>query len=84
MTMEDQLQITLMKLHLNVSMLDLSVRFGISRTTIANSFITVVCALHEIIFKRCMQTIPSQQKMKASLPTCCQPFPLCRHIFDCN
>jgi len=48
MAMEDQLLLTLMKLRLNVPMLDLAVWFGVNRMTVANIFITVVCAVHEI------------------------------------
>ena len=84
MALEDQLLLTIMKLRLNVPMLDLAVRFGVSRTTVANIFTTVVCAVHEIFFRSCMQCISSQQKTMASLPACFSPFPSCRQIFDCT
>ncbi len=65
-------------------MMDLGVRFNVSRTTIANVFTTIVCALHEIFFKHCMTTIPSQQKTKACLPEFFSSFCSCRQIWDCT
>jgi len=84
MPMEDQLLVTLMKLRLNVPMLDLAVRFGVSRTTVANIFTTLICALHDVFFKQCMKSVPSKQKTVASLPDCFSIFPSCRQIFDCT
>lgn len=84
MAMEDQLLLTLMKLRLNVPMLDLSVRFSVSRTTCANIFTTVICAMHEIFFVGCMKSVPSQQKTRSNIPDCCKSFPSCRQIFDCT
>jgi len=84
MPLEDQLLLTVMKLRLNVPMLDLAARFGVSRTTVSNIFTTLICAMHEIFFQCCMNKIPSKQKTMASLPECFSPFPSCRQIFDCT
>jgi hypothetical protein len=84
LTLEDQILLTLMKLRLNVPMLDLAVRFGVSRTTVANVFTTLVCALHAVLFVPCMQRIPSRTKIQACLPECFSTFCNCRQVWDCT
>lgn len=84
MSLEDQLLMVLMKLRLNVPMMDLAVRFDVSRTSVANIFVTIVCALHEILFKNCMKQIPSQRKTRACLPECFSTFCSCRQVWDCT
>ena len=66
------------------TMLNLAARFGVSRTIVSNIFITVICAMHGIFFKCCMNKIPSKQKTMASLPECFSLFSSCRQIFDCT
>ena len=82
--LEDQVFLTLMKLRLNTPHLDLAIRFGISTTTAANIFTTVVCALHEILFLSCMSKVPSRCKVVACLPECFSSFCNCRQVWDCT
>ena len=46
-SLQDQLLLSLMKLRLGAKDLDLAERFGISKTTVSNIFLTIVSALHE-------------------------------------
>lgn len=80
---EDQLLITMMKLTMNSKDADLSVRFQVSRTTIANVIQTYICALHEILFEGIMgKGIPSQTKCKGSLPKSFEDFTSARVAMD--
>lgn len=58
-----------MKLRLNADFIDLGVRFGCSRKTVTNVVLTWIHAFHTIIFKSFMDTVPSQLKNRACLPS---------------
>ncbi|VEN35545.1 unnamed protein product [Callosobruchus maculatus] len=80
----DQLLLTLMKLKLNLLNEDLAVRFNICSKTVANIFFTWLYALHEVLFKKFMDKIPSRNKNKLCMPTCFNNFTNCRIILDCT
>ncbi|KAK7882981.1 hypothetical protein WMY93_029155 [Mugilogobius chulae] len=81
----DQLLLTLMKLRLNCGVLDLATRFNCSRATVTNVFITISCALYDILYVGMMENkIPSRLKNQTSLPDCFQAFPNCRIVLDCT
>ncbi|KAF0755907.1 THAP-type domain-containing protein [Aphis craccivora] len=80
----DQLLITLMKLRHNFPHLDLSVRFGCSVATISNVTITWINILHNILFNKFMNKIPSRHKNKTCLPNAFKKFPNCRVVIDCT
>jgi len=80
----DQIFMTLMKLRHNFDFTDLGVRFECSRTTVTNIVLTWIHAFHTIIFKTFMNSVPSQQKNKACLPSVFNNFVNCRMILDCT
>ena len=79
-----QLLLSLMKLRLGAKDLDLAERFGISKTTVSNIFLTIVSALHEFFICESVigKQIPSQLKFKGSLPASFGPFTATRAIID--
>jgi hypothetical protein len=77
--MENQLFLTLMKLRLNLTNVDLAVRFSISETTVSNVFLTLLYALHSLLFLSAMASIPTPSKAKHLLPD--SP---CSQIWDCT
>lgn len=64
-TKEDQLFCTLMKLRRNFSMFDLTVRFGVSHTAIANILHTGLSVLHCILEESVLRYAPP-----SSPPSC--------------
>lgn len=80
----DQLLMTLMKLRLNLPHEDLSIRFSCSAATVTNIIMTWIYALHEVLFKNLMRTIPSRQQNQACLPIAFTNFKNCRIILDCT
>ncbi|CAN7976370.1 unnamed protein product [Ixodes persulcatus] len=54
LTRANQLLLCLTKLKLGVSDDDLAVRFGVSRTTVQNVFMTFLHVLHEVLFEGIM------------------------------
>ncbi|KAK0144261.1 hypothetical protein N1851_017374 [Merluccius polli] len=85
MPLIDQLLLTLMKLKLNSGHVDLATRFNCSTATVSNIFITIVCALSDILYVGFMENnIPSREKNQTSLPNCFLPFPNCRIVLDCT
>lgn len=80
----DQILMTLMKLRLNIDFIDLGVRFGCSRKTVTNVVMTWIHAFHTVIFKSFMDTVPSQLKNRACLPSVFNNFVNCRMILDCT
>lgn len=80
----DQIFMTLMKLRHNFDFTDLGVRFGCSRKTVINVLLIWIYAFHTIIFKTFMNSVPSQQKNKACLPSVFNNFVNCRMILDCT
>jgi hypothetical protein len=79
-SLEDQLLLTFIKLRLNVPILDLAIRFGISEKSASNVFKTFLFALHKLLFVACMSTVPSRTKCQSSVPACFKPFPNCQQI----
>lgn len=84
LTFPDQVLLTLMKLRLNSAYIDLSRRFGVSKTTVFRIINTVLYILHAVLYKGLMKEIPSQKKNMLSLPACFQSFQNCRIILDCT
>ncbi len=82
MSLEDQLLMTLMKLRLNSRDLDLSVRFCISTSTVANVVKTILSVLHEVLYVGLMSTMPTLDKCKGSMPNCFHAFSSCRCVID--
>ncbi|KAJ8975384.1 hypothetical protein NQ317_008599, partial [Molorchus minor] len=80
----DQLLMTLMKLRLNLPHEDLAIRFNCSSATVTNIVMTWIYALHDILFKQLMKTIPSRKKNQACLPVAFSNFKNCRIILDCT
>ncbi|XP_050315255.1 uncharacterized protein LOC126749581 [Anthonomus grandis grandis] len=80
----DQLLMTLMKLTLNLPHDDLSIRFSCSTATVTNIIMTWIYALHKVLFKNLMKTIPSRQRNQACLPIAFTNFRNCRIILDCT
>jgi len=83
-SLEDQLLLTLIKLRLNTPILDLSIRFDISETTVTNIFKTMLFALHQLLFVACMPRVPSRLKCQSALPDCFKLFPNCTQVWDCT
>ena len=81
----DQLLLTLMKLRHNFGHVDLATRFNCSTATVTNIFLTIVCALYDILYVGMLENnIPSTAKNQTSLPECFRPFPNCRIVLDCT
>ena len=80
---EDQLLLTLMRLRLDCSFIDLGHRFDISESTVDNIFHTWLFVLHEVLVVG-MDTIPSVRKNKTCLPGSFTEFSNCRIILDCS
>ena len=68
---QDQLFLTLLKLHCNFSHKDLGVRFSVSVSTITNVTITWIGVLHEVLYVGLLKDkIPSVSKNGMCLPSC--------------
>ena len=81
----DQIFLTLMKLRLNLGHVDLATRFHCSTATVTNIFLTIVSALHDVLFLEVMdKELPSREKNQTGLPACFEPFPNCRIVLDCT
>lgn len=80
----DQLFMTLMKLRLNMPHEDLAIRFNCSSATVSNIVVTWIHALHEVLFKKLMKSIPSRQKNQVCLPAVFSNFKNCRIVLDCT
>ncbi|KAK3910841.1 Putative nuclease [Frankliniella fusca] len=81
---ENQLLLTLMKLRYGFTHSVLADWFKVSETTVTNVFRTWVNALHTVLFKTLMKTVPSRHKNRLSLPECFAPYRNCRMIIDCT
>ena len=81
---EDQLLICLLKLKLDMPLFDIAKRYGVSRTTVHNIFLTYLHALNEILYKGMTNKIPSLTKSQGSLPVTFGDFSNCRLIIDCT
>ena len=83
-SIEDQLLILLMRLKLDLPYFDLARRYTVSQTTIQNIVMTFLHAPHEIFFEGMMDSLPSQQKNRCSLPESFGDLANCRVILDCT
>ena len=81
---KDQLFLVLMKLRLNHDFIDLSQRFGVSRTTTYRIFRSLLPVLHLTVFQAFMNKIPSRRRIRQSLPACFSSFTNCRVVIDCT
>jgi len=81
---ETQLLITLMRLRRGLSHRDLAVRFKVSETTITKVVASWIMALHHILVKNLMRTVPSTKKNQIDLPECFKEYPRTRMIIDCT
>lgn len=79
---KDQVLMTLMKLRLNCTYLDLGVRFGVSASTAHNIVYAVLPILHKIVFQSIMDKMPSRKKSACSLPSAFESYRSCRVIID--
>ncbi|KAL4153008.1 hypothetical protein QTP88_000841 [Uroleucon formosanum] len=80
----NQILMTLMKLRLNLDFIDLGVRFGCTRKTINNIVLTWIHVFHTVLFKGFMESVPSELKNRACLPSIFNNFVNCRIILDCT
>ena len=79
----NQLLLTLMKLRLNIPILDLAVRFNTSKASVNNIFITHVYAIHELFYQPMLEGhLPSLLKCKGSMPASFGDFSACRLVID--
>lgn len=81
----NQLLLCLTKLKLGVPDDDLAFRFGISRTTVQNVFMTFLHALYELLYEGIMeQKFPTGLYMATQMPESFKDFPNCRGSIDCS
>ena len=73
---------TLLKLRRNLSNEDVTERFKIDSTTVSNIFKSWLMALHHVIFKTFMNSVPPREKNLRNLPACFAPYPSTRLIID--
>eukprot|EP00795_Rhopilema_esculentum_P003949 gene3949-15280_t len=73
-----------MKLKLDVPLFDIAKRYGVSRTTIHNIFLTYLYAVHEVLYQGLMKRMPSLAKNQGSMPESFGEFTNCRVIIDCT
>jgi len=83
-TSSDQLLIFIMKLRLDLPYFDLAKRYSVSHTTIQNVFLTYLHVFHEIFFQGYMDSVPSLEKNKCSMPNSFEELSNCRIIIDCT
>ena len=82
---QDQLFLTLLKLHCNFSHKDLGVRFSVFPSAITNITITWINVLHEVLYVGLLKDkIPSVSKNRMCLSSCFSNFSNCRIILDCT
>lgn len=82
---DDQLLCCLLKLKQNPTDLDIGFRFGVSRKTIYNIFMTFLNVLYETLFEGLLAVkMPSATATKKCLPECFEKFPSCRVVIDCT
>jgi hypothetical protein len=77
----DQLLLTLMKIKMNLPVLDLAERFNTSTASVNNIFISYIYALHETLYEGLIH-IPSLLKCKACMPASFGDFSSCRLVID--
>ena len=82
---EDQLLVTLMKLRLNLSYIDIGVRFNLSDGSVSNIVTTWISVLNKVLAVGMMgNQIPSVAKNQLCLPGSFHSFSNCRIVLDCT
>ena len=77
----NQLLMTLMKLRLNLKVLDLSIRFGVSPTSVSRYVTTWICFLYHQLKE--VDWMPSVEQVSGTLPPAfCEHFPTTYAIID--
>ncbi|CAN7951477.1 unnamed protein product [Ixodes pacificus] len=85
LTRANQLLLCLTKLKLGVPDDDLAVRFGVSRTTVQNVFMTFLHVLYEVLFEGIMdKNFPRGSYSASEMPKSFKDFPNCRASIDCS
>lgn len=75
----------LTKLKLGVPDDDLAVRYGVSRTTVQNIFMTFLHVLYEVLYEGIMaKKSPKTSYSGAEMPAAFKEFPNCRASIDCS
>ena len=82
--LEDQIFIALMKLRQNYTNLHLAELFHCSTATISNIILTFVHVLYKLLYKDCLQTVPSREKNRTSMPESFSLFGHCKMVIDCT
>jgi len=82
LTRENQLFLTLLKLRRNLSHIDLSVRFAMSETAVANVFVSWLILLHYILVDDLLSTVPSREKNQEHLPASFKGYEDTRIVID--
>ena len=82
--MEDQIFIALMKLRQNYTNLHLAELFHCSTATISNIILTFVHVLYKLLYEDCLQTVPSREKNRTSMPESFSLFGHCKMVIDCT
>ena len=82
--LEDQIFIALMKLRQNYTNLHLAELFHCSTATISNIILTFVHVLYKLLYEDCLQTVPSREKNRTSMPESFSLFGHCKMVIDCT
>ena len=80
----DQIFIALMKLRQNYTNLHLAELFHCSTATISNTILTFVHELYKLLYEDCLQTVPSREKNRTSIPESLSLFGHCKMVIDCT
>lgn len=82
---EDQLLCTLLKLKQNSTDEDIGFRFGVSRKTVNNIFMTFLNVMYITLFENLVAVkMPSLIANQKYLPDSFKEFPCCRIVIDCT
>lgn len=82
-SLTDQLLMTLMKITMNIPLLDLAERFNTNASSVNNIVTSQTCAMHEVLYEGLIESrIPSLQKCKGSMPISFGDFSSCRIVLD--
>ena len=82
--LEDQVFITLMKLQQNYTNLQLAELFHCSTATMRNIILTLVRVLYKLLYEDCLQSVPSKEKNRTSMPESFSLFGHCKMVIDCT
>ena len=81
---EDQVFISLMKLRQNYTNLHIAQLFSCSTATISNIVLTFTHVLHKSLYEDCLNTVPSREKNRTSMPELFSVFGNCKMVIDCT